>query len=78
MTMFKQMLSGDPSTAAIAISRAAENVLYHKTSISRACKHYNVLEQSIIQFIVDKTIYETTINIERAKLDINPDNYGNK
>ena len=75
--MFKQMLSGDPSSTAIAISRATEAVLYRKMSISGACKHYNVLEQSIIQFIVDKTIYETTINIERARLYINPDNYGN-
>ena len=76
--MFEEMFSVEPSAKAIATSKAAEDVVYGKAGMVRVCAHYNVLEQSVIQFIIDKTEYETTIDIERARSDIDLDNYGNK
>lgn len=76
--MFEEMFSVEPSAKAVATSKAAEDVVYGKVAMTKACSHYNVLEQAVIQFIIDKTEYETTIDIERSRSDIDPDNYGNK
>lgn len=78
MNMFEESLTSEPSEKSIALSKAAQDVVYGKAGMVRICAHYNVLEQSVVQFIIDKTVYETTAEIERARSDIDPDNYGNQ
>jgi hypothetical protein len=57
--MFAESISGSPSPAAIATARAATDVVDGKIPLSRACAMYNVREQTVIQFIIDSTEYDT-------------------
>jgi len=59
--MFAESISGSPSPAAVATARAATDVVDGKIPLSRACVMYNVKEQSVIQFIIDSTEYDTLI-----------------
>jgi hypothetical protein len=57
--MFAESISGSPSPAAVATARAATDVVDGKVPLSRACAMYNVKEQTVIQFIIDSTEYDT-------------------
>tara|TARA_R100001369_G_scaffold89141_1_gene126430 strand:+ start:305 stop:541 length:237 start_codon:yes stop_codon:yes gene_type:complete len=78
MNAFEEMCGAEPSAKAIATSKAAHDVVYGKAGLVRACAHFHVREQAVIQYIIDKTEYETKIDIERAMSAVDPDNYGNK
>ena len=66
--MFAESISGSPSPAAVATARAATDVVDGKIPLSRACVMYNVKEQSVIQFIIDSTEYDTLMK-SKVKLD---------
>ena len=57
--MFQQTLMGSPDPDAMATARAATDVVEGKVPLSTACSMYNVREQTVIQYIIDKTEYET-------------------
>ena len=57
--MFAESISGSPSPAAVATARAATDVVDGKMLLSRVCAMYNVKEQTVIQFIIDSTEYDT-------------------
>ena len=57
--MFQQTLMGSFNPTAVATARAATDVVEGKVPLSTACSMYNVQEQTVIQFIIDKTEYET-------------------
>ena len=60
--MFAESISGSPSPSAIATARAATDIVDGKIPLSRACAMYNVKEQTVIQFIIDMTEYETILD----------------
>ena len=66
--MFAESISGSPSPAAVATARAATDVVDGKTPLSRACVMYNVKEQSVIQFIIDSTEYDTLMRRKEYEL----------
>jgi hypothetical protein len=76
IAMFEEMFSADPSPQAVATSKAARDVADGKILLSVACKQYGVKEQAVIQYIIDKTEYETTLDILNGTKDI--DSIGNK
>jgi hypothetical protein len=43
----------------MATARAATDVVEGKVPLRTACSMYNVREQAVIQYIIDKTEYET-------------------
>ena len=61
--MFQETLSGNPSPEAIATAKAAVDVADGKVPLSTACRVYNVREQNVIQYIIDRTEYETIVDI---------------
>ena len=74
--MFEEMFSTEPSPQAVGTSKAARDVADGKILLSVACKQYGVKEQAVIQYIIDKTEYETTLDILNGTKDI--DSIGNK
>tara|TARA_R110000868_G_scaffold181717_1_gene422677 strand:+ start:1085 stop:1309 length:225 start_codon:yes stop_codon:yes gene_type:complete len=74
--MFEEMFSADPRPQAVATSKAAIDVAYGKVQLSKACKDYNVQEQAVIQYIIDKTEYETMLDILNGNKSV--DSIGNK
>jgi len=66
--MFAESISGSPSPAAVATARAATDVVDGKIPLSRACVMYNVKEQSVIQFIIDSTEYDTLMKVKLDKV----------
>ena len=66
--MFQQTLMGSPNPDAMATARAATDVVEGKVPVSTACSMYNVREQTVIQYIIDKTEYET---VQQMKEDQN-------
>lgn len=74
--MFEEMFSTAPSPKAVGTSKAARDVVDGKVPLSVACKQYGVKEQAVIQYIIDKTEYETTLDILNGTKDI--DSIGNK
>ena len=74
--MFEEMFSTEPSAQAIGTSKAARDVADGKVLLSVACKQYGVKEQAVIQYIIDKTEYETTLDIINGNKDT--DSIGNK
>ena len=74
--MFEEMFSTEPSPQAVGTSKAARDVADGKVLLSVACKQYGVKEQAVIQYIIDKTEYETTLDILNGTKDI--DSIGNK
>ena len=74
--MFEEMFSTEPSPIAVGTSKAARDVADGKILLSVACKQYGVKEQAVIQYIIDKTEYETTLDILNGTKDI--DSIGNK
>ncbi len=67
--MFEEMFSTDPSPKAIGTSKAARDVADGKVLLSVACKQYGVKEQAVIQYIIDKTEYETMHDIINGNKD---------
>ena len=61
--MFQQTLMGSPDPDAMATARAATDVVEGKVPLSTACSMYNVREQTVIQYIIDKTEYDTAISM---------------
>ena len=74
--MFEEMFSTDPSPKAIGTSKAARDVADGKVLLSVACKQYGVKEQAVIQYIIDKTEYETMLDILNGNKTV--DSIGNK
>jgi hypothetical protein len=67
--MFEQTISGSPSLEAIATAKAALDVVDGKVPLSTACSMYNVREQTVIQYIIDKTEYEAMMELMAVKSD---------
>ena len=61
--MFQETMSGSPSPEAIAVAKAAVDVVGGKVPMSTACSMYNVKEQYVIQYIIDRTEYETILEV---------------
>ena len=61
--MFQETMSGSPSPEAVATAKAAVDVADGKVPLSTACKVYNVREQNVIQYIIDRTEYETILEV---------------
>ncbi len=61
--MFQETMSGNPSSEAVATAKAAVDVADGKVPLSTACKVYNVREQNVIQYIIDRTEYETILEV---------------
>ena len=61
--MFAASMSGNPSAEAMATARAATDVVEGKVPLSTACSMYNVREQTVIQFIIDSTEYDTVTSM---------------
>ena len=59
--MFQQTLMGSPDPDAMATARAATDVVEGKVPLSTVCSMYNVREQTVIQYIIDKTEYDTVL-----------------
>ena len=74
--MFEEMFSTNPSPKAVATSKAATDVADGKVPLSIACKQHGVKEQAVIQYIINRTEYETTLDILNGRKDI--DSIGNK
>ena len=74
--MFEEMFSIDPSPQAVATSKAASDVVHGKVLLAVASKQRGVKEQAVIQYIIDKTEYETTLDIINGNKDM--DSVGNK
>ncbi len=78
MSAFTEMFSAKPSTESEAIATAAIDLIHGNASLVRICNRYKVKEKDVIRYIIEKTEYETKIDIERGATDIDPDNFGNK
>ena len=74
--MFAESLQGNPSPESMATAKAAVDVAEGKVPLKTACSMYNVREQAVIQYIIDKTEYETTLDIINGNKDT--DSVGNK
>ncbi len=74
--MFEEMFSTEPSPQAVGTSKAARDVADGKVLLSVACKQYGVKEQAVIQYIIDKTEYETMLDILNGNKTV--DSIGNK
>lgn len=61
--MFQETMSGNPSAEAIATAKAAVDVTDGKVLLSTACSMYNVREQNVVQYIIDRTEYETILEV---------------
>ena len=62
--MFEESLSGNTSPEVMAVAKASIAAL-NGNQLSLVCKEYNVDEQDVVQFIVEKTEYETILDMER-------------
>lgn len=61
--MFAESLQGSPSPASMATAKAAIEVTEGKVPLSTACSMYNVREQTVIQYIIDKTEHDTVLGL---------------
>ena len=59
--MFAESLQGSPSPESMAT--AAIEVTEGKVPLSTACSMYNVREQTVIQYIIDKTEHDTVLGL---------------
>jgi|TARA_R110000803_G_scaffold203267_2_gene268723 hypothetical protein len=64
--MFAESLQGNPSPEAIATAKAAIDVTEGKVPLSTACSMYNVREQAVIQYIIDKTEHDTVLDMKEV------------
>tara|TARA_X000001382_G_scaffold112928_1_gene90427 strand:+ start:68 stop:340 length:273 start_codon:yes stop_codon:yes gene_type:complete len=71
--MFGKSLSGNASPEIMAVAKASVEAL-NGNQLSIVCKYYNVDERDVIKFIVEKTEYETVLDLQRQKeAQDNPD-----
>ena len=61
--MFAESLQGNPSPESMATATAAVDVTEGKVPLKTACSMYNVREQAVIQYIIDKTEYDTVLGM---------------
>jgi len=61
--MFAESLQGNPSPESMATAKAAVDVTEGKVPLKTACSMYNVREQAVIQYIIDKTEYDTVLEM---------------
>ena len=61
--MFAESLQGNPSPESMATAQAAVDVTEGKVPLKTACSMYNVREQAVIQYIIDKTEYDTVLGM---------------
>ena len=64
--MFAESLQGNPSPESMATAKAAVDVTEGKVPLSTACSMYNVREQAVIQYIIDKTEYDTVLEMREV------------
>lgn len=64
--MFEESLSGNASPEVMAVAKASVAAL-NGNQLSLVCKEYNVDEQDVVKFIVEKTEYETILDVQRQK-----------
>lgn len=64
--MFADSMSGNPSTEAMAVARVANELLkYGGFPLSTLCRNFDVKEADVIKFIVEKTEYETLLDMQK-------------
>jgi hypothetical protein len=64
--MFADSMSGNPSTEAMAVARVATELLkYSGFPLSTLCRNFDVKEADVIRFIVEKTEYETLLDMQK-------------
>jgi|DEB0MinimDraft_6_1074348.scaffolds.fasta_scaffold39798_3 hypothetical protein len=64
--MFANSMSGNPSTEAMAVARVVNKLLkYNGLPLSTLCRDFNVKEADVIKFIVEKTEYETLLDMQK-------------
>lgn len=66
--MFEESISGNASPEVMAMAKAAIAVI-NGNQLSLVCSEYKVKEQDVIKFIIEKTEYETIIDLERQRED---------
>jgi len=64
--MFAESLQGNPSPESMATAKAAVDVTEGKVPLKTACSMYNVREQAVIQYIIDKTEYDTVLDMKEV------------
>ena len=64
--MFAESLQGNPSPESMATAKAAVDVTEGKVPLKAACSMYNVREQAVIQYIIDKTEYDTVLEMREV------------
>ena len=64
--MFAESLQGNPSPESMATAKAAVDVTEGKVPLKTACSMYNVREQAVIQYITDKTEYDTVLDMKEV------------
>ena len=64
--MFAESLQGNPSPESMATAKAAVDVAEGKVPLKTACPMYNVREQAVIQYIIDKTEYDTVLEMREV------------
>ena len=64
--MFAESLQGNPSPESMATAKAAVDVTEGKVPLSTACSMYNVREQAVIQYIIDKTEHDTVLDMNEV------------
>ncbi len=64
--MFAESLQGNSSPESMATAKAAVDVTEGKVPLKTACSMYNVREQAVIQYIIDKTEYDTVLDMKEV------------
>jgi len=64
--MFAESLQGNPSPESMATAKAVVDVTEGKVPLSTACSMYNVREQAVIQYIIDKTEHDTVLDMKEV------------
>tara|TARA_R110000787_G_scaffold228963_1_gene336559 strand:- start:91 stop:306 length:216 start_codon:yes stop_codon:yes gene_type:complete len=64
--MFADFMSSNPSTQVVAVARVADELLkYNGFPLSTLCRNFDVKEADVIKFIVEKTEYETLLDMQK-------------
>ena len=64
--MFADFMSSNPSTQVVAVAKVADELLkYNGFPLSLLCRDFDVKEADVIQFIVEKTEYETLLDMQK-------------
>ena len=64
--MFADFMSSNPSTQVVAVAKVADELLkYNGFPLSTLCRNFDVKEADVIKFIVEKTEYETLLDMQK-------------